>query len=43
MRLALSAAALGAALAKGAHAINVHKSTTDIPTYVSCGNLTPAK
>ena len=26
-------------LAKGSYAINVHKSTTDIPTYVSCGNL----
>ena len=30
-------------LAKGAYAINVHKSTTDIATYVSCGNLAKAK
>jgi hypothetical protein len=27
-------------LLKGPYAINVHKSTTDIPTYVSCGNIT---
>ncbi len=30
-------------LAKGNYAINVHKSTTDLPTYVSCGNLAKAK
>lgn len=30
-------------LAKGAYAINVHKSTTDLGTYVSCGNLAKAK
>ena len=29
-------------LQKGTFAINTHKSTTDIPTYVSCGNI-PAK
>ncbi len=27
-------------LLKGTYAINVHKSATDIPTYVSCGNIT---
>lgn len=26
-------------LQTGAFAINVHKSTSDIPTYVSCGNI----
>jgi hypothetical protein len=29
-------------LTSGAYAINVHKSTTDIPTYVACGNLNVA-
>ena len=32
-----------AGLAKGAYAINVHKSTTEVPIYVACGNLAPAK
>jgi hypothetical protein len=27
-------------LLKGTYAINVHKSATDIATYVSCGNIT---
>lgn len=26
-------------LEKGHYAINIHKSTKDIPTYVTCGNL----
>jgi hypothetical protein len=26
-------------LLKGTYAINVHKSTTDLATYVSCGNI----
>ncbi len=30
-------------LAKGSYAINVHKSTTELGTYVSCGNLAKAK
>ncbi len=30
-------------LAKGTYAINVHKSTTELGTYVSCGNLAKAK
>jgi hypothetical protein len=29
-------------LTSGTYAINVHKSTTDIKTYVACGNLTVA-
>jgi hypothetical protein len=28
-----------AMLAKSGFAVNVHKSTTDLPTYVACGNL----
>jgi Cu/Zn superoxide dismutase len=28
-----------AALLKTPHAINVHKSLTDLPTYVSCGDI----
>jgi len=32
-----------AMLAKGAYAINVHKSTTEVPIYVACGNLPPSK
>jgi hypothetical protein len=28
-----------AELLKGTYAINVHKSASDIPTYVSCGNI----
>jgi len=31
-----------AQLLKGTYAINVHKSTTDIKTYVACGNLSAA-
>jgi hypothetical protein len=27
-------------LLKGHYAINVHKSANDLPTYVSCGNIT---
>lgn len=30
-----------AELKKGHYAINVHKSTSDLKTYVSCGDLTP--
>jgi hypothetical protein len=30
-------------LAKAPHAINVHHSTTDVATYVACGNLPQAK
>jgi hypothetical protein len=30
-----------AELKKGHYAINVHKSLTDLKTYVSCGDLTP--
>ncbi|MGD0052866.1 MAG: hypothetical protein ABSD03_13780 [Vulcanimicrobiaceae bacterium] len=32
-----------AELAKVPHAINVHHSTTDVATYVACGNLPQAK
>ncbi len=32
-----------AELEKGQYAINVHHSTSDIPTYVSCGNIVAAK
>ena len=30
-------------LETGAYAINVHKSTTDVPTYVACGDIPKAK
>ncbi len=30
-------------LLKGTYAINVHKSTTDLATYVACGNIAQAK
>ena len=30
-------------LVAGGFAVNVHKSTTDIPTYVACGDLTAKK
>lgn len=30
-------------LTKGKYAINVHKSTTDLATYVSCGEITASK
>jgi hypothetical protein len=30
-------------LQKGTYAINVHKSTKEIPVYVSCGNIPAAK
>jgi hypothetical protein len=32
-----------AQLVAGGLAVNVHKSTTDIPTYVACGELGPKK
>jgi hypothetical protein len=32
-----------ASLVAGGLAVNVHKSTTDIPTYVACGDLGPKK
>jgi hypothetical protein len=32
-----------AMLQKSAYAINIHKSTKEIPVYVSCGNLAAAK
>ncbi|WP_317995997.1 hypothetical protein [Vulcanimicrobium alpinum] len=32
-----------AQLIGGGFAVNVHKSTTDIPTYVACGDLTAKK
>jgi hypothetical protein len=32
-----------AQLVAGGLAVNVHKSTTEIPVYVSCGDLTPKK
>ncbi|GAC1579196.1 MAG: hypothetical protein NVS3B7_13080 [Candidatus Elarobacter sp.] len=32
-----------AELQGGAYAINVHKSTKEVPVYVSCGNLTASK
>jgi hypothetical protein len=32
-----------AQLEKSPYAINVHKSTKELPVYVSCGNLTAAK
>ena len=31
------------ALVAGGFAVNVHKSTTEIPVYVACGDLTPKK
>jgi len=31
------------ALTAGGFAVNVHKSTTEIPVYVACGDLTPKK
>ena len=30
-------------LEKSDYAINVHHSTTDVPTYVSCGNIVAPK
>jgi hypothetical protein len=33
---------LDALLSGGRTAINVHKSTDDIKTYVACGNIRPA-
>ena len=32
-----------ASLLKSPFAINIHKSTTEIPTYVACGNIAQAK
>jgi hypothetical protein len=32
-----------ASLETGAYAINIHKSTTDIPAYVACGDIPKAK
>ena len=31
------------ALTAGGLAVNVHKSTTEIPVYVACGELSPKK
>jgi hypothetical protein len=31
------------ALTAGGFSVNVHKSTTDLPTYIACGELNPKK